>query len=628
MDIESLYNIFSNNRNNKRNFVISAIQREVSLGVDADDVDVPYLESKFDEWKSGKNPKKRTTFNSSEPFITQMLKAQSSYQSSPEKINLTDIVDVFRNQGEDGPSIGKRIGDFFKSQILEQMQQEFDLHRKINEETSLTGELSRAWRREIMEALPVAEQIGYSFEELSESMATLIKSSGRFKLLSTETIENLAIQSRAFFDNLNVGVESLEEFQKVSMGASDAMKVIEGVGLRTLGLGLNAKTTVKTIVDNLEKVNQYGFKNGIEGLSKMTRQAQSLRFDLTRTLDLAEKVMDPDKALSLASELQVIGGALGDFNDPIKMMWMATNNVEGLQDAIVKSAESLVTFEQKSGTFKIIGADLRRARAMSEQLGMSLGELSNLAVQSAQRTSASYDLMLSGIRDIDEDDKEFLTNLSQMKDGKMTITIPETLQKQFGEVFDGKKEIPLIDLSQKQYDILKEQKDAFKKMSSEDIILKQVGLIENINRDVTFIAAKAKVTAASDMSEILKGMGVDQNNITKFTRDLFNQGANLLVQSSDFGMKLISDGIVELKEVFGISQPIVPSTLPVNNKQITTQSNTTPTTTTSETKHVTIEMIHKPSGNMIDSLWRAVARDSDIMTLIEEKEARAYTNAN
>ena len=71
---------------------------------------------------------------------------------------------------------------------------------------------------------------------------------------------------------------------------------------------------------------------------------------------LAEKFLDPEGAIDFAAKMQVIGGAAGDLTDPFKLMYMATNDLEGLMDAIVDTAAASATFNEETGEF---GFDFR-----------------------------------------------------------------------------------------------------------------------------------------------------------------------------------------------------------------------------------------------------------------------------
>jgi len=472
-----------------------------------------------------------------------------------------------------------------------------NLQNMINEKTSLTGDMSKVFRDSIMEASVYGHRLGISFDTIADGMVQLIKEAGRFKLISESTINNISLQSKVFFDSFGDAVSAIEQFQNVARGADDTMRAVEKAGKGTLELGLNAKTTVNTLVTNIDKLNQFGFKNGIEGLTRMVQKAQALRMDLNSAFNLAEKVMDPTNALSLAANLQVIGGALGDFNDPIKMMWMATNNVEGLQDALAQSAESLATFNAESGAFEVVGADLRRARAMADQLGMSLKDVTNLAVQSAQRTSAAADLMSSGIV-MKEEDREFLTNIAQMKGGKMVI---ETKDARGQEI-----QLALDSLTQQQADYLLTQKEQFKEMSTMDIAKQQVSLIENVKRDVSFLAAAARVQLGKGFTKVFEAGGYDPLEAIKDSKKLFDE--------SQKGMaEILGQGIDELKSVVsGKEEP----------KSRRPDYSTPPTTN----GNMNFTYTFKSGGPMYDDFMRYAMNDPSFKQAFE-KNQRSYLNS-
>lgn len=404
-----------------------------------------------------------------------------------------------------GSGIGK-IADLINGYTK---QQEF-LLEKVNQESGLTGELSAGFRREITDSVPAANKLGIHFGEIAESVSNMVTESGRFKLINQETIEQVALSSR-MFGTMSELMKSMPSFEKVSMGVSDASKVIESSYKSSVGLGLVGRESTKTIAANLEKLNQYGFKNGIEGLTRMVQRSQELKISMDQAFKIADEVMDPTKALEMSSRLQVIGGAMGDFNDPIKMMYMATNDVNGLQEALAKSAESLVTFNQQTGRFQIVGADLRRAREMAGAMGLETKELTNLAITSMQRTSAAADLMVSGLK-IDDDQREFLTNMSQMKGGRMVIEVPKNLRDELGLTGENTS-LALENMSQSQAEYLLKNQEFFKELTSEDIARQQFGLLQNIENQVNAIKSAAMIQVGLMADSVKKAYGLDPKNM-------------------------------------------------------------------------------------------------------------------
>ena len=435
---------------------------------------------------------------------------------------LGTVIDTNTGKLKTFSEIVKGITSGIGDGIVLHLKQQAQLQAKINTETGLTGELSEHFRSSITEAYPHAVRLGYSFEDLSSAISSMTADMGRFRLLNEQTMVDVAETSRVYFDSMEEGGKAANAFQDVSIGARDSMLAIQKAGKSSLELGLNAKTTSKELVREIGKLNEFGFKNGVDGLNQMVQKSVALRMNMQSVFTIAEKVMDPEGALSMAAGLQAIGGAFGTFSDPIKMMYDATNNVEDLQDSLIGAAESLATYNSEQGRFEVTGANLRRARALAKELGIDYNELTKIAVNAAQRTSAAADMMANGLTFKNDEDKEFLTNLAQMKDGKMQIEIPKNLQKEFG----GAASIAIEDMTSKQAETFLKFREEFQGMSTEDIAKKQVSLVENINRDVNFLAALARVRAGQTGENLVKQLGFDPAAVAKESAKLADSAAS------------------------------------------------------------------------------------------------------
>ena len=396
--------------------------------------------------------------------------------------------------------------------IVEQIAIESQLRTDINEKIGIAGELSKGLRNEILDAYPAAIEFGYGIENITGLVNNMMEGSGRFNLISQETIERSYSTARAFVGSLEEMGTLFNEFERVGLGARSAMDSIDKAGKGSLELGLRAKTTVTDIRTNIERLNEYGFSKGIQGLAEMSRKAQEFRMNMDQVFKIAEKVMSPEGAIDLTANLQVLGGAIGDFNDPLKLMYMATNNVEGLQDALIGAASSLATFNSEQGRFEIIGVNTRRAREMAAQLGIDYKEFARGAVAAQERIAAGADLASKSF-DLKKEDKEFITNLSKMDGGKMVIEIPKTLQQEF----QGQSQVALADLSKSQIDVLKANKKAFEEMSPADIAKDQFTEVKNINLLLQrWAKGQLREITAAGAKE------AENFNLDKQTKELYN----------------------------------------------------------------------------------------------------------
>lgn len=404
------------------------------------------------------------------------------------------------------------LGSLMKREILVYLKNQADLFQSVNEKMAMTGELAEAFRDELMLASPDAIRLGISLAEMSNSVGELVAQSGKFKLLSSDTIKEMALASK-FTEDMKTLAGMGRNYELIGLGIRDMSLLIEKMGIRSMSLGLNARTTTSMVNENLKNLNSYGFKNGVEGLNRMTQRSIEFRQNMQNVFDVAEKVWSPEGALEIVSNLQMIGGAYADMNDPIKLMYMATNDVEGLQKAILETAKSLVTFNEEQGRFQVMGANLRRAKEMAGLFGISMKELTDTAVAGAERVQASLDLMSAGLV-MPEEDKEFLTNLSRMEGGRMVIEVPQTLRKQLG-MNQEQTVLALEDMKDFQKEALLTNKKVFEKMTMEEIARQQVTAVENIERDVSFLRAVARVTVGQDIASLLENaLGITQTVVS------------------------------------------------------------------------------------------------------------------
>ena len=431
------------------------------------------------------------------------------------------------------------------------LKQQTELLGVMNKQAGLTGQFSEDVRNELTMANVPLVRLGIGFEELAEAAENLVSESGRFITLNRDSWYAAGEAAAAYVGTLGELVSMYPSFEKIGIGASNVAKQIELTGSRSLSLGLQSSKTTKELSTNLSRLNEFGFKNGVQGLSNMVMKSTELRMNMDSVFKIAEDVMDPEKAISLSANLQVLGGAMGDFNDPLKMMYDATNNVEGLQDALIGAAGSLATYNSEQGRFEITGVNLRRAKAMAAELGISYGELANGAIAAAERTSAATALMGRGLK-LDDDQQRFLTNISQMKDGQMTIELNSDRLKDALGVDRAQGSIALEKLTQANVDTILKYQDEFKKLTPEEIIQKQATDVEIIGRNVSFLAAAARVRAAQAgggmIDAIKKMVGYDPGDMRNKVNKVTSEGAELL------GFPMKNKGKVEPLESVKVNQ--------------------------------------------------------------------------
>lgn len=388
-----------------------------------------------------------------------------------------------------------------EEQAIEYGREEQTIRNNINSAMSVTGILAYDIRNDIMQSAKNALIYGYSIKDITDEYKSLNAETGRFNILSTEILQQSFVTARELNMTLDEMGSTFAEFQKVGIGYRDTIDDLDKIAKKSLELGLSGAQTVKDVRDNLSLLNQYGFSNGVQGLAQMSRIAKEFRIDLKDAMTIADNVMSPEKAIDLSAQLQALGGAIGEFTDPFKLLYDSTNNVEGLQTALVGLTKDLATYNEKTGAFEVTGANLRKAKEMAAQLNIPLTDITKSAKAAQERMQGLQDISIAPFRNISGEEKDFLLNLAHMEHGEMMISIPENLRTTFeglgktGYHLDsGMANISQMTMAQ--YNLIKQYQDQFKTLSPEDIAKNQFTEIQQISNNVAAITSFMRVTMA------------------------------------------------------------------------------------------------------------------------------------
>lgn len=359
---------------------------------------------------------------------------QQNYDRSV--LQVSTIKSAFDAIVDNGINIFADIGDAIsgianltENVLKETFEREGKLLESFTTKAGMAGEMAVQFKNEVLQVAASGERLGIKFGDVRDATETLVTNSQKFSTYQGETLLKALKTGAAYAQSAKALLENAEAFRNVGISLNDSANAIDEIGKKSLSQGLSARATTTAITSNIGKLNEYGFQNGVKGLASMVREAQSLKFNMEETFTVAKKLYDPEGAIDLAANLQVIGGAMGDLGDPIKLMYDATNNVESLQTSILDAAKSLATYNAEQGRFEVTGANLRRAKAMADALGISMSELTSAAIKGQAKMQALSEI---NIFDLDDDQKEFVSNLTSMKEGVLGIEISKDMARNLG----------------------------------------------------------------------------------------------------------------------------------------------------------------------------------------------------
>ena len=322
----------------------------------------------------------------------------------------------------------------------------------------------------LTEAGMSASKFGMTVNDLFTVFKEMTKEISRNLYIPPEVSERAALLTKTL-EGFDAG-KFAESFDTIGLSLDTAMGKVDETDnsmseiLQTgRDFGVVMEKFLGNISSELKLINTYGFERGVEGLSRMVARGQSLGIEMSTVTGLADKFFDPEGAIDFAAQMQVIGGAVGDLQDPFKLMYMATNDLEGLQEAIADTAAQATYFDKEKNKFSISPESRRQLKAMAEQMGMSYQDLADTAVRSARRAEVFN--QIGDFSDMSETDKELIASMAQIGEGGTAeVKIPGIEEM-----------VDVADVTESQMELLRKEG-----MTDSDVYKQQLTVAEKANQ--------------------------------------------------------------------------------------------------------------------------------------------------
>jgi hypothetical protein len=160
--------------------------------------------------------------------------------------------------------------------------------------------------------------------------------------------------------------------------------------------------------------------------------------------NFADQIMDsPEKAFEYAAQLQTLGGSFSQLGDGAQLLYMAQNDLKGLNDQLINATRGIATFNEESGQFEISANERLRLRGL-KNLGIDADKIEEAALKLAKNEKILSSFKGVAFDGMSEDDKQTLVNISEVgKGGEIKIggkgleelnRSPETLTKLLEQV--------------------------------------------------------------------------------------------------------------------------------------------------------------------------------------------------
>ena len=284
----------------------------------------------------------------------------------------------------------------------------------------LSKERMDEFKTSIADVAPELTKLDYSESEISTTLVSIMQGLGGAASVSKEAIVEVSAAAKL----TGQSVETLSSnFRDVGISIYDVgeqMKTVTEVA-RSAGVSVNAVSG--KVMENLSKMNLYNFENGVKGLAKMAAQAERLGISMANVFAQSEKVMNPEGAIDMSAALQRLGVTSSGLLDPLRAMDMSQNDPEQFQKEMVNLGKEFTRFNEKTGQMEILPGAKRRMREVAEAVGMTGEEFAKMALKSSDFEMKLKQIKMPSLGVDDEETKEMIATMAQMKDGVATIQV-------------------------------------------------------------------------------------------------------------------------------------------------------------------------------------------------------------
>ena len=285
---------------------------------------------------------------------------------------------------------------------------------KVGRTIGLSTQQIRGYQKNVLENYgSMAQKLGMTFEELFKFQEQYSKNTGRAVVLTNQQTMALASVSKMVGETATEEmVKNMDDFGASTQTATSYLALNMA---RARSQGLDAQKASETFAKNVKLASKYTFREGVNGISKMTLLSQKLKFNMDSIANAAEKFQTVEGAIETAAKLQMLGGSFTmQFANPLEAMNMSLMDFEGFTDKIIDSFSNLAYFDRQTGQVNMSPIDKQRMKHAANELGLSYEDVWNIASQKAKIGDIQRQLRYNtDYNSFSEEEKSFIESKAQ-----------------------------------------------------------------------------------------------------------------------------------------------------------------------------------------------------------------------
>ena len=347
------------------------------------------------------------------------------------------ILDEFDQAGTGYGDVIKNLEGAFKKGVTNAVETTLnsltameDSTKKLNR-TITSGMVvgTEKLRNSLISSYNETVKFGGTFTDLTDVVENLNSDMGKMTLPSIEATKQMVALSKT------TGIASKEmgklegSFVRLLKSQTKSAEKMAEIAKIARQSGLDAAKLLEGVNKNLQLVDAYAFKGGVDGLTQMTAKAQSLNVELgdivsEQTMD---DLLDPEKAIQMSQTLSMIGGFGSDLTNFTQLLNAGRNDVGKLQDSFINLAQSAFKVNDATGEITIDALQRDRLKASVEAINGDYKKFIQIGREAAKQKFISDKMLAQGvdISGIPQESMNLVKSLTEIDEGgKLELRIP------------------------------------------------------------------------------------------------------------------------------------------------------------------------------------------------------------
>lgn len=304
---------------------------------------------------------------------------------------ITDILDG--KQGKDGFSagVGGYVVDFFNGAMSYLQRnaiklQDIQLNYAKQLGSTRTAAYETMQRAVDITALNRLDQdFGFAAQDYQRGLFNIQSNLGRQVGLGQEGAGVFAAGDVLYGDNGRTMGEISAAFMQVGSNMESVGETVSKMFTNAHKSGLSFQKISASVKSHLKEVNQYGFKNGIDGMRQMAEYAEKIGMDMSQALKASGKMNSLTGATDVAARLSVLGGNFQKLGNPLQMLNESLTDVESLQKRIGNMFSGMAKWDAQKGMISVSAVDRMRINEAASAMGLDAGEVYKSVETQARR---------------------------------------------------------------------------------------------------------------------------------------------------------------------------------------------------------------------------------------------------